>query len=173
MAFVVRIQRFSALNEVLQCHRVQIFTILKQTRLFNMLRTNVDHNTVTIDGRGTFHGMGTIATVTPGTKRSYSVARNTVSTEEILSIGQVNIKYFKAGPQGISSLSYQPLALPDAEDSTSGIDALWKGLTCTASHEAGWSGLMQMVQKGNHPGQSSVLYLPMIDMNASDLSCVF
>ena len=37
----------------------------------------------------------------------------------------------------------------------------------------GWSGLMQMVQKGNHPGQSSVLYLAMIDMNPSDLSCVY
>ena len=32
---------------------------------------------------------------------------------------------------------------------------------------------MQMIQKGEHQGQCSVLYLPMIDMDPSDLSCVY
>jgi len=32
---------------------------------------------------------------------------------------------------------------------------------------------MQMVQKGNHPGESSVLYLPMIDMNSNDMTCIY
>ena len=29
---------------------------------------NVDHNLRTLDGNDTFHGMGLIATITPGTK---------------------------------------------------------------------------------------------------------
>lgn len=55
---------------------------------------NVDHNTITIDGQNTFHGMSVIATVTPGTKSSYYVSRITVTTEDICSIVHVNMKYF-------------------------------------------------------------------------------
>ena len=29
-----------------------------------------------------------------------------------------------------------------------------------------------MIYKGNHPGQASVMFLPMIDMNPSDLTCI-
>ena len=31
---------------------------------------NVDHNLRTLDGNDTFHGMGLIVTVTPGTKQT-------------------------------------------------------------------------------------------------------
>ena len=31
---------------------------------------------------------------------------------------------------------------------------------------------MQMVHKGNHPGKSSVIFMPMIDMPSSDMSCI-
>jgi hypothetical protein len=34
---------------------------------------NVDHNVATIDGTGTFHGMGIIAAVTPGTQTNKPV----------------------------------------------------------------------------------------------------
>ena len=33
--------------------------------------------------------------------------------------------------------------------------------------------MMQFVHRGNHPGQSSVTFLPMIDMSSSDLTCIF
>ncbi|CAC5388950.1 unnamed protein product [Mytilus coruscus] len=36
-----------------------------------------------------------------------------------------------------------------------------------------WSGFMQMVQTGDFPGKSSVSFLPMIDLNASDMTCVY
>ena len=45
---------------------------------------NVDHNTRTLDGHDTFHGMGMIAVVTPGTKHSRNVAQHKVSPDEIL-----------------------------------------------------------------------------------------
>lgn len=32
---------------------------------------------------------------------------------------------------------------------------------------------MQMVCKGNHPGQSSIMFLPMIDLDPSDLTCIY
>ena len=33
--------------------------------------------------------------------------------------------------------------------------------------------MMQYVHRGNHPGQSSVTFLPMIDMSSSDPTCIF
>ena len=74
---------------------------------------------------------------------------------------------------GIRSLSYQSISLPNVEDPTSAIDALWKASLLLRPKRPGWSGLMQMVQKGEHQGQCSVLYLPMIDVDLSDLSCVY
>ena len=35
------------------------------------------------------------------------------------------------------------------------------------------SGMMQFVQKGDHPGMSSVMFLPMIDVNPSDATCIY
>ncbi|CAG2254537.1 unnamed protein product [Mytilus edulis] len=37
----------------------------------------------------------------------------------------------------------------------------------------GWSGVMQMVHEGEHPEKSGIVFLPMIDMNASDVSCIY
>ena len=35
-----------------------------------------------------------------------------------------------------------------------------------------WSGMMQSVHKGEHPGKSSVTFLRMIDMDSGDMSCI-
>ncbi len=43
----------------------------------------------------------------------------------------------------------------------------------TGSPKPMWSGMMQLVHRGNHPGRSSVMFLPMIDMNPSDVPCVY
>jgi len=82
-----------------------------------------------IDGRNTFHGMGMIATITPGTKRSYQIPRLTVSTDEICSIGHVKVKYFTSVAEGFRSLSYQPLPALNIEDPTSAIDVFWNTST--------------------------------------------
>ena len=42
---------------------------------------------------------------------------------------------------------------------------------CTSTRPA-WSGMMQMVHTGDNPGESSVLLLPQIDLDPSNMSCV-
>ena len=37
---------------------------------------------------------------------------------------------------------------------------------------AGWFGTMQLIEKGNHPGKSTIAYLPIIDMDPTNLSCI-
>jgi len=44
---------------------------------------NVDPNTRTLDGAVTFHGMGIIATITPGTRTTRLVPKKAVTKEEI------------------------------------------------------------------------------------------
>ena len=47
--------------------------ILSQSLLF--AGDNVDHNIITLDGKGTFHGMGKIAALTPGKEVSHGIPR--------------------------------------------------------------------------------------------------
>jgi len=44
-------------------------------RMLLFVADNVDHNIVSLDGTGTFHGMGMIAIVTPGHKVAHPVLR--------------------------------------------------------------------------------------------------
>ncbi len=55
---------------------------------------NVDHNIRTLDGNDIFHGMGMIAAVTPGTKKSNPILRVKVISRDI---AMVPIKYHREG----------------------------------------------------------------------------
>ena len=89
---------------------------------------NADHNTRTIDGKNTFHGMGMIAAVTPGTKHIHKlIPRVKVTTEDIISVGHVNIKHFKPHGENFRLLSYNNLPPLHIDDPTACLDTLWKG----------------------------------------------
>jgi len=134
---------------------------------------NVDHNIKTLDGNDTFHGMGMIATITPGIKKSTPLCRAKVSPSEIACIGRVPILYHKEDGLGMTKLKYEQLNSFIAKDSTSQIDLLWKCSILFGSPRPAWSGMMQLVHHGAHPGASSVMFLPMIDINPSDSTCVY
>ena len=70
-------------------------------------------------------------------------------------------------------MTYQKLHDMKAQDPTARIDILWKTFILFGSPRPAWSGMMQLVHRGNHPGKSSVMFLPMIDMNPSDVTCVY
>ena len=132
---------------------------------------NVDHNTRTLDGHNTFHGMGMIAVVTPGTNFSRNVARRKVTPEEISATGKVEIH--PCGPRQVNvEIKYKDLALLRAEDPTANLDILWKTSLLFGNPRPSWNGMMQRFHHGRHQGKSSVMFLPMIDMNPSDVTCV-
>lgn len=137
-----------------------------------IIADNVDHNIRTIDGMNTFHGMGMIATTTPATANNRCVPRITVSAEDISAVGTINILPFMPTTNGMQSLSYSEIHDFQEEDSSI-LDELWKISLSVRSPRPGWSGMMQMVYKGNHPGESSILFLPMIDMDPGNMSCVY
>eukprot|EP00794_Sanderia_malayensis_P020950 gene20950-23000_t len=59
-----------------------------------------------------------------------------------------------------------------ANDTTNIFDVLWKSAWALKPERPMWNGFMQMVHNGEHPGQSSIIFMPMIDMKSSDESCI-
>ena len=56
---------------------------------------NVDHQIRTLDGTGTFHGMGIIGAATPDTKECRAVRRGTsVTPDRISALGRVPVHFY-------------------------------------------------------------------------------
>ena len=144
--------------------------------LVQYVADNVDHNIRTIDGKNIFHGMGIMATITPRSTHSqtYSVIwrRKNITSEEIANIGQINIHRYKPS-RDCCRFIYEDMIYTAVYDFTSNVDFLWKSSWLLKPDQLGWSGLMQFCQKGEYPGKSNIVFLPMIDLNTSDLSCIF
>ncbi len=97
-------------------------------------------------GSGTFHGMGIVCTLTPGSSNHKRIAKANVTSEDIAAVGRINIGYFKTPPV-IPRLLYEPLNNPNVEDSTAMLDILWKSSLLVSSFRPAWSGMMQMIQE--------------------------
>lgn len=136
---------------------------------------NLDHNTATLDGCNTFHGMGMIATVTPTIGKTDRIRRRTdVKPEEIVKRAKVDIQYYnRQACDGLLKLKFEHLENVFVEDVTSKVDLLWKACWLLQPDRPSWSGFMQAIHKGRYPGQSSIIFMPMIDMNPSDTTCIF
>ena len=133
---------------------------------------NVDHNVRTLDGNDTFHGMGMIATVTPGTKPTSCVLRRTVSPQNISASGKVEIRPPSEPRLAQAEIKYNDVVVAKALDPTANLDVLWKTSLLFDTMRPAWAGMMQVIHQGNHKGKSSITFLPMIDMNPSDVTCV-
>ena len=59
----------------------------------------VDHNVRTLDGYGTFHGMGIIVGSTPGTKVSEPFPKLNVSSADLVTAGKIDIHFYKQPPK--------------------------------------------------------------------------
>ena len=71
-------------------------------------------------------------------------------------------------------LLYKELRDLKVTDATANLDLLCKiSLPLFLSPRPGWSGTMQRVCDGQYPGKSSVLFLPMIDLDPTDMTCVY
>ena len=87
---------------------------------------NVDHNIRTLDGHGTFHGMGMVAAVTPGTSSGCSIPRAKVTSLDVAIVGRVQIRFHKEESCGMSAVTYQKLLDLKAQDCYENLDVLWK-----------------------------------------------
>lgn len=136
---------------------------------------NVDHDICTLDGRFTFHGMGMLAAVTPCLpSRRRCISRIKVNIDDILSIGKVAIHHYKNPTDTVlSQIRYEDVANVGGSNPYGDLDLLWLTSGCYPTPRPFWSGAMQTILVGEHSGRASIFYLPMIDMPATDETCIF
>ena len=147
---------------------------------------NVDHNICTIDGKRTCHGMGVIAIGTRKTtnqqqKESGQIRRieSILKSKEIISKKQFPITWYEGSNiLGLSKLAFKPLIqlyFPTTFSPSLGIDILWHSslLFGTDDKRPNWSGFMQEHSSGEHPPDSKILMLPIINLNASYDNCIY
>ena len=147
---------------------------LSDEQFVQYVADNVDHNTGTLDGHNTFHGMGIIAAVTPQLVRTKSVPRVRASAEDLVAVGKVNIYFYTQSGNRMEELKFRKLIdLSCVEDTSEKLDFIFKIGRSLKIRMPSWSGIMQMVQTGVYPGQSSIVFLPILDLNPSDMSCVY
>ena len=149
-----------------------------ENQFMQFIGDNVDHNPATIDGHDTFHGMGIIATFNPKVKRADIIPRIHTTSQDLIEIGKINIQFYRQPGNSDCSMDamvFKKLtgANKDSNMVTGDLDFLISVSRPLRQNTPGWSGVMQAVQKGSYPGQTEIVFLPLIDLNPSDLSCIY
>ena len=91
------------------------------------------------------------------------------SYKDVAIVGRVPIHFHKEERLGTGAIKFENLCSFKAQDQEADLDILWKSSILFGSLRPSWSGMMQFVHDGDHPGKSSVMFLPMIDMNPTDV----
>ena len=132
---------------------------------------NFDHNVATLDGRNTMHGMGMMLTVTPFIKHKTIIPRVKVSKSEIENAGRITISEFFLVDHHSYVKHFMDLQVLDADRCQ--INLLWKASLGFQNPRPAWFGTMQLVYRGSHPGRSSYMCLPLIDMDPTNIYCMY
>ena len=119
--------------------------------------------------------MEIIAVVTPGIRKSHIIKRAHVhvSQEELENVAKIDIKFCQQPAKSESSVRFIELNQGPVMDTTRHLDQVATFIWPLRCPTLSWSGVMQMCHKGRHPGKSVFVFLTMIDMDASNISCVF
>ncbi|GFN74417.1 hypothetical protein PoB_000092300 [Plakobranchus ocellatus] len=86
-----------------------------------------------------------------------------IYTAAKLILADIPVHIFSSSKTDIS-LKYEKLQDFRFEDITKKLDLLWNVSWPLRTLRIGWSGLMQTVSEGSYPGQSTITFLPMIDI---------
>jgi len=107
MGFAVHTKVHKLEQNAAQSHETDIPNLT--TEFVQYASDNVDHNICTLDGHGTFHGMGMIGAFTPGTRSGQAIPRAKVTSLDVAMVGRVRIRYHKEERRGMTAVTYQRL----------------------------------------------------------------
>ena len=144
---------------------------------------NVDHNNITLTGKGTFHGMGVISMSNIPVVTAMSIPRlkqrkKTADVVEKRGIELVN--YLGNSNTGLSKLKFEPilqLKSPCILPIEINYDLLWHAGWFSRSSEKprpNWSGYMHEVTRSfSLKEKSTISFLPIIDLDPNDETCIY
>ena len=150
------------------------------TGAFSLWSTdNVDHNICSHDGLDLLHRMGMVTSTTGATlcRRSPLKRKKILKSSEILKNRQVKIPlYISSEETGLSQMSFKVLIQLNQSSCLSKdkfLDLFWHIARFFSRPRPSWNGYMTSVSKGDYPGKASVNMLPVIDMDSTNLSCIY
>ena len=119
---------------------------------------------INLDGKNTFHGIGIIATFTPGTRTDSQFRRVRVTSEDIASVGRINIQNFASETNILSVMRYENISDPMIEYPNKNLYFLWKISPVLEVARLLWSGFMQECWKShpviNRRQHSGIVHIP-------------
>ena len=128
---------------------------------------NTDHNTRTLDGHNTFHGIGIIATVTSRISASFKVPRlKEVTTDDLIKVAQIE-RHILPSTSKARKLLFSQLC-KDADYISDLSTIVWASTWLLNPKQPLWSGYMQAVGSCSYPGQASIFFMPMINLKSTD-----
>lgn len=144
---------------------------------------NVDHDIATLTGKGTFHGMGIICVDSKPTSRFQNIPRlkKSLPSSFVTSRGIEIVPFYKVAKLGLSKVMLDPVIQMKKSASQSAMevyDLLWHSSWMFSPPETprpNWSGFMQCTTKASNSALSSstITFLPIIDLNPSDETCIY
>ena len=160
-------------------------SVLQQSISFTQfVADNFDHNVRTLDGLGTFHGMGIIsATVFNGGSfglNAHMIRRcREMSVSDAIHDKCVPLEQFKrCGDAQLEDYVLCPLKelrSPTVEPDLLNMTNVWHICVFTGATKLrpNWPGFMQSVCTGTHPGACHIEFLSLVDQNPTDYNCVY
>ena len=143
---------------------------------------NVDHNKVTLTGKGIFHGMGVISASTFQMIKDVPVQRlseRRKTSDFVKKRGIPIVQYPEKSRDGLLKLKMQPikqvtllstLSYPPEVNYT----LLWHYSWCFRQSNCNWSGFMRSITQGSGTQRKDqISFAPIIDLNPSDENCVY
>ena len=136
---------------------------------------NVDLSLRMLNGEGTFHGMGMIVMINnpKKVKNVHRLRRENVSNVQLLQTASVKILDYKKERKILPSLQLNKLPKLNSVHQT--LDLLWHCSYFFRNPTPLWSGYMHLLHEAKDTGnfkKSSVFFLPIIDLPASNMTCI-
>lgn len=150
-------------------------TFIDSHQFVQYVADNIDHSINTLDGHGTFYGMGSISAVTPGKIICRAVPKKVITTHDLITAGRIKIIQYQT-PKSLKEFKLKKLECMRSSEEPLKLqtDTLWKIAPFISYPRPGWSGFMHMIHKGHqHPGKASIVFLPIIDLEPSNMSCIY
>ena len=145
---------------------------------------NVDHNVITLTGKDTFHGMGIISITQPAKqlqRQRVLRLKHRKKVSEVVKNKGIELHHFLgSSKRGLSSLTLKSIRQLTTDPTFSkevDYNILWHAAWFSSSlrnPRPNWTGFMQCATSTAPVGdKSTVTFLPIIDLNLSDESCIY
>ena len=159
------------------------FSLQISNSFIQYVADNFDHNVITLDGLNTLHIMGILGLLTPGRPGSFgavNLKKRKVTSAELAKLSS-EIDYCSiAKSRHFFNIKFKSVVkeFEKGSDMFEQIHWKWADQLYVAAwslglHDALWRGTMQAINTGEHPGVSSVHFLPMIDLDPTDINYVY